>query len=927
MKIHAFPSRPLVSQTDVERAFGEFAAANGFTIPNVRADGRIHRFDAYDGARRKKGRGWYVLYADGKPNGVVGDWGEAGQNLKWSLDLPAGVRIDAREAQRIREESDRRREQEYAAAAAGARAICAAATPADPAHPYLMRKQIEPHGALMDADGSLVIPLLGEDGLIWTFQRIDASGTKRFHTGGKAGGARCYLGAPIGHGAPIIVCEGFATAASIAEAIPCAAVVATMSAHNLEPVARHVRRLRPDAAIVIAADDDAETKGNPGIAAATAAAEACGGVVARPAIGGHAGKLDFNDMANALGADRVAEILADAASRAAPGRSSTRSAINDEDVGGGPPHGGDSGRRVVELVDGQLSRIVDEVNDSLAGDESLEIYRTPEGLVRVHVADREIQRWRANSGDDAPSITTVREHVSQPLDAHQIRYLAGRCVSFLAYDKRSKGLKEKDCPSDVALTVRSLGGRQTDGFRDLDAIVNGPQLRPDGTIMSAPGYDALTRTLFVGRADAFPAVKDRPTPDDARDALATLLELLDEFPFVRDDEDRALFDAPGDRRSASRSVALAAMLTAVSRHAVPHAPAFGISARAPGTGKSYLADLISALAAGRLASVYAFADKPEEFDKRLDAALLAHEALVAIDNVAGGAALGHPKLEQIITQPEVTVRRLGGSDQFKVRPRAIVLATGNNLMARGDMTRRILMATLDAEDERPEQRAFKGDPVSDALANRGRYVHAALTILRAYVVAGRPPQDVPALAGFEQWSRTVRAALVWLGEADPVRTMEVARASDPIREQLLAVLDAWAALPIAAAAVTAGELIKRAKELANAATGGGNVVAFNDAVPAAEADTALLDAIRGVAAKGNDVCPYRFGNWLSEFKGRRITIGEGRDARVAWFEAHGKSHKVKTYRLCSEAKGSRATPSGGLMNGRDDEHTPGDFLV
>jgi putative DNA primase/helicase len=584
-------------------------------------------------------------------------------------------------------------------------------------------------------------------------------------------------------------------------------------------------------------------------------------------------------------------------------------AVDEIDDGEPPQPPVDRARREIVLADGQLSEIVDQVNAALAATTELEIYRTPEGLVRVHMSDREIQRWRMDDGGTT-NAATVREHMTQPLDGSQIRYLAGRCIAFKAWDKRVKGLLAKDCPADVADTVRSLGGRQTPAFRDLDAIVNGPQLRPDGTVMATPGYDRHMRTLFVGKASAFPQVKDAPTKADAEKALATLLDLLDEFPFVRDDEDVAEFPKEGDRQCAARSVALAAMLTAVSRHAFPHVPAFGISARAPGTGKSYLADLISALASGRLASVYAFADKPEEFDKRLDAALLAHEALIAIDNVAGGAALGHSKLEQIITQPEVTVRRLGGSNQFKVRPRAIVLATGNNLIARGDMTRRILMCTLDAEHERPEQRTFTKDPVTAALVNRGEYVHAALTIVRAYIAAGRTDQKLPPLAGFDNWSRTVRAALVWLGEADPVRTMEVARASDPIREQLVAVVDAWNSTPtLAGCATSAGELIKAAKAKANPPTGP------NAEVP----NTALLDALAAVATKGVDLNPNRLGVWLQGFKGRRVTIGEGADARVAWFEEHGTAHKVKTYKLRTEAKMKPAP--------KHDGDEAGDFLV
>ena len=85
---------------------------------------------------------------------------------------------------------------------------------------------------------------------------------------------------------------------------------------------------------------------------------------------------------------------------------------------------------------------------------------------------------------------------------------------------------------------------------------------------------------------------------------------------------------------------------------------------------------------------------------------------------------------------------------------------------------------LDARQERPELREFKGDPVAEVLADRGRYVAAALTIVRAYIVAGRP-RVATALSSFEGWSKNVRSAIIWLGYADPVETMETARREDP----------------------------------------------------------------------------------------------------------------------------------------------------
>ena len=92
--------------------------------------------------------------------------------------------------------------------------------------------------------------------------------------------------------------------------------------------------------------------------------------------------------------------------------------------------------------------------------------------------------------------------------------------------------------------------------------------------------------------------------------------------------------------------------------------------------------------------------------------------------------------------------------------------------------------------EQPELRQFKFDPVARVLADRGKYIAAALTICRAYMVAGKP-NPAPKLASFEGWSDTVRSALIWLGKEDPVKSMETARAEDPERIELSDMLEAW----------------------------------------------------------------------------------------------------------------------------------------
>jgi hypothetical protein len=90
--------------------------------------------------------------------------------------------------------------------------------------------------------------------------------------------------------------------------------------------------------------------------------------------------------------------------------------------------------------------------------------------------------------------------------------------------------------------------------------------------------------------------------------------------------------------------------------------------------------------------------------------------------------------------------------------------------------------------ERPELRRFDdNDLIATVFRDRAKLLAAALTILRAHHLAGRPTSGNP-LGSFETWSGWPRAALVWLGEADPCETMERVREDDPRRKALANVL-------------------------------------------------------------------------------------------------------------------------------------------
>jgi putative DNA primase/helicase len=93
--------------------------------------------------------------------------------------------------------------------------------------------------------------------------------------------------------------------------------------------------------------------------------------------------------------------------------------------------------------------------------------------------------------------------------------------------------------------------------------------------------------------------------------------------------------------------------------------------------------------------------------------------------------------------------------------------------------------------KRPEERVFELDLHEWVPAHRGELAAAALTIMRAYLAAGAPKQDIKNYARFETWSRWVRSSLVWLGMPDPCETRTKIETADPVREQLRGLLETW----------------------------------------------------------------------------------------------------------------------------------------
>jgi hypothetical protein len=186
-----------------------------------------------------------------------------------------------------------------------------------------------------------------------------------------------------------------------------------------------------------------------------------------------------------------------------------------------------------------------------------------------------------------------------------------------------------------------------------------------------------------------------------------------------------------------------------------------------------------------------------EDEKRLVGAVLKGFPILMIDNVE--QSLGGDFLCTIISDGKVNVRILGQTGQTEVDVRMLIYATGNNIKVRGDMTRRAIKCRMLANAEQPEAREFKvQDLDASVLAHRRELVSAALTIMRAFVVAPDRQEvlaKLPRYNGFDRWSERVRGPLVWLGETDPCDTRASIRDDDPVTSTLAALLAAWVECP------------------------------------------------------------------------------------------------------------------------------------
>jgi hypothetical protein len=438
------------------------------------------------------------------------------------------------------------------------------------------------------------------------------------------------------------------------------------------------------------------------------------------------------------------------------------------------------------------------------------------------------------------------------------------------------------------------------GVRDLRGVAECPFPRPDGTIVTAPGYDPATG-VFLAPAFALDPLPEAPDRERARAAARDLFTLVGQFPFAGETK-----EAKADNFAAW----LAGLLAVMARPAIEgEVPGLAFNGNKAGTGKGRLIDLIGVIATGRRVAAANYPEDKAEFVKfKVSLALAAIQA-IHIDNLEEGTAYGGDVIDSALTSSNPGDRILG----MNKTPEGIELRTcwflsGNNVSPRKDAYRRWLVCNLKSDLEHPEERddLEQEKILAYALEHRAELARAALIILQAHAAAGRPKGPWPGrLGSFEEWDEVVRGAVWYATGRDCYATQRKGGDKSPDRQKKIALLRGWYALPHQAQGLTA----RTACNLARDHKDGMLAILWN----------ALLEHGRN----NEPVTHVALGKILATLED---SVFEVDDDKLR-FERHGEEHGIILWRVAKVTQQPTKTTQtthcgGGSGDSGDDPGTP-----
>jgi Bifunctional DNA primase/polymerase, N-terminal len=367
------------------------------------------------------------------------------------------------------------------------------------------------------------------------------------------------------------------------------------------------------------------------------------------------------------------------------------------------------------------------------------------------------------------------EPVIQVLNFGTTRYQLVEWIRF--YRVSSDGKVYPVAPPDtVVVNVRATPDQP---LPILVRVVETPVFADDGSLVTTPGYHAGPQVLYLP-PDGFelPAVPETPTTADIDRAKSLILDdLLGDFPFVSD---------------AEMAHAVSLCLLPAARNLIDGAtPLTLIEATCPGTGKTLLLYVATYPTLGREVAAFTEGSSEDEWRKRLTAKLREGSPYIVIDNLKN--TLDSAAVAAALTADYWEDRILGSSTIVKIPMRSVWVATGNNAGLSSELTRRTVRIRLDAKVDRPWLRDGFRHPDLRAWVkeNRADLVWASLTLIRAWIVAGKPAGG-KLLGMYENWSRVMGGILSVAGIAGFLDNLpEFYDASDSEGQNWRSFLSAW----------------------------------------------------------------------------------------------------------------------------------------
>jgi hypothetical protein len=335
----------------------------------------------------------------------------------------------------------------------------------------------------------------------------------------------------------------------------------------------------------------------------------------------------------------------------------------------------------------------------------------------------------------------------------QVREALGRRVKFC--DVHTKDGKEvlvpkASCPNSLADNVLARPSNLVP-LPLIDAILRVPTFAPSGEPLFQSGYHPAEKTLVDLVGLQVPSVPMAPIRSDVDAAVTLFDELIHDLPF---------------EHQADRATWYAALITLFARQLFQGpAPFFLFEASTPGTGKGLAASLlwIVAWGEGRQPEQLNLCREEGENQKSIMAVLTTAPSIVLLDNLPDGGRLASPRFASLLTSHEHGGRILGETRSASFPNRALWLGTGNNIRLSNELATRTVSCRLRTTCERPRERTGFLHPLPKwAIAERPRLVAAVLTLIRSWIVAGKPPGHA-VMGSFESWAATVSGVLEHIG--------------------------------------------------------------------------------------------------------------------------------------------------------------------